>query len=71
LGAALDGAGVDANILNPIEIERNTTIGVEGAAAQVGESGIRGRKRCFQIAFVEALGAAGPSVDDGHGQNLF
>jgi hypothetical protein len=71
LGATFDGAGIDANVFHPIQIERNTAIGFEGAAAQVGESGIGGGKRCFQIVVVEALGAAGTSVDYGHGKISF
>jgi hypothetical protein len=47
LGAAFDGAGVDANVFDPIEIERDAAIGLEGAAAEVSERCIRRRERCF------------------------
>jgi hypothetical protein len=40
LGAAFDGASVDANVLDPIEIERDAAIGLEGVAAEVSESGV-------------------------------
>jgi hypothetical protein len=66
LGATFDGAGVDANIFNPIEIERNTAIGFEGAAAQVSESGIRGRNRGFGRALVQTMDAAWCSGHVGH-----
>jgi hypothetical protein len=44
LSAAFDGTGIDADIFDPIEIQRDAAIGVERAAAQVGEGGIGGRK---------------------------
>lgn len=37
-GAAFDGAGVDADVFDPIEIERHAAIGFQRAAAQMSES---------------------------------
>jgi hypothetical protein len=42
LGAALDGAGVDANVFDPIEIERDAAIGLESAIVEVSEGGVGG-----------------------------
>ena len=66
LGAAFDGAGVDAQVSDPIEIEWNAAICFEGAAAEVREGGIRGRNRGFRGALVQTRCAAGRSGYVGH-----
>ena len=47
LGAALDGAGVDANVFDPVEIQRDAAIGLQGAIAQMSEGSVRRRERRF------------------------
>jgi hypothetical protein len=66
LGATLDGAGVDANVFDPIEIQGHAAIGLQGAAAEVSESRVDGRKRCFEVAIDNLAGAARSAVNDGH-----
>jgi len=66
LGAAFDGAGVDAHVFDPIEIEWNAAICFKGPASQVSEGGIRGRNRRFRCALVHTRRAAGRSGYVGH-----
>jgi hypothetical protein len=37
LGAAFDGAGVDANVFDPVEIQGDAAIGLQGVATEVSE----------------------------------
>ena len=41
LGAAFYGAGVDADVFDPVEIQGDAAIGLQGVAAQMRESCIR------------------------------
>jgi hypothetical protein len=65
LGAALDGAGVDANVFDPVEIERDAAIGLEGAILEVSEGGV-GRGG----GWIEAMRGSGGFGDVGHDGKL-
>ena len=49
LRPALDRTGVDANLLHPVEIKRNATVGQKGTAGQGGDGRFQfGRELCPQ-----------------------
>src|SRR5208282_2714561 len=66
LSAAFDGRGVDADVFDPVEIERDAAVGLQGAAAKVGEGGVVSGSRDFQAALVDAMYTAGIIGDVGH-----
>ena len=58
LRATFDGAGVDTDVFDPVEIQRDARIGLEGATAKMGDGGVGRRNGSGRCGDMRGVGGA-------------